>query len=93
MVKVENKEQTEATEVKHYGLIPIISPLTDSDDQRVTVNRLKIWPTYYRENKFEVHFRSEDAQDFIYTGELSGKGVVMVDEWDSSVSPSKKILD
>ena len=57
------------------------------------INRLKIWPKYYIDNKFEVPFRSEDAQDFIYTGELSGKGVIIVAEWDSPVSPSKKILD
>ena len=36
VVKVENKEQTDATEVEYYGLIPIISPLTDGDDQRVS---------------------------------------------------------
>jgi len=93
VVKVENKEQTEATEVEYYGLIPIVSPLTDGDDQRVTVNGLKIWPKYYTDNKFEVPFRSDNAQDFIYTGELSGKGVVMVAEWDSPALPVKEIID
>ena len=57
------------------------------------INRLKIWPKYYIDNKFEVPFRSDNAQDFIYTGELSGKGVVMVAEWDSPALPVKEIID
>ena len=92
VVKVENKEQTDANEVEYYGLIPLISPLTDGDDQRVIMHGLKILPKYYHDNKFEVPFTTSGAQDFIYSGELSGKGVVMVAEWDSPVLPVKEII-
>ena len=93
VIKVENKEQTDADEVEYYGLIPLVSPLTDGDDQSKTQRGLKILPQYYLDNKFEVPFESPNAQDFIYAGELSGKGVVMVAEWDSPVLPVKEIID
>ena len=93
VVKVENKEQTEANEVEYFGLIPVISPLTDGDDQRVTQHGLKFLPKYYLDNKYEVPFRSNNSQDFIYPGELNGKGIVMVAEWDSPVNPVKEIVD
>lgn len=93
VVKVENKEQTDANEVEYFGLIPIVSPLTDGDDQRVVVHGLKILNKYYQENSFEVPFRSDEAQDYIYPGELSGINVTMVAEWDSPVLPVKEVID
>ena len=96
VVKVENKEQTDANEVEYFGLIPLISPLTDGNDQRVIVHGLKILPSYYKnadKNKsFEVPFRSDNAEDYIYSGELSGKNVTIVAEWDSPVLPVKETI-
>ena len=40
-VRVENKEETEALDVEYIGLIPLISPLTDADDQSKISHRLK----------------------------------------------------
>ena len=93
VVKIENKEQTGAFDVEYIGLIPLISPLTDGDDQRKTIWNLKIYVDYYNElNNFEVPFKSDDAQDFIYTGFLKGKGAVIVAEWDSPVLPVKQTI-
>jgi hypothetical protein len=93
VVKIENKEQTGAFDVEYVGLIPLISPLTDGDDQRKTIWNLKIYVDYYNElNNFEVPFKSDDAQDFIYTGFLKGKGAVIVAEWDSPVLPVKQTI-
>ena len=94
VVKVENKERSTAYDVEYVGLIPVISPLTDGDDQRKTVWNLKIYVDYYNSiNRFEVPFISDDAQDFVYTAYLRGKGSVMVAEWDSPVQPVKEIVD
>ena len=41
VVKIENKEQTGAFDVEYVGLIPLISPLTDGDDQRKQYGILK----------------------------------------------------
>jgi hypothetical protein len=93
VVKIENKEQTGAFDVEYVGLIPLISPLTDGDDQRKTIWNLKIYVDYYNTiNNFEVPFRSDDAQDFIYTAFLKGKGAVIVAEWDSPVLPVKETI-
>ena len=94
VVKVENKEQTGAFDVEYIGLIPIISPLTDGDDQRKTQWNLKIYVDYYNKiNTYEVPFNSSGATDFIYTAFLQGKGAVIVAEWDSPVLPVKQTIE
>ena len=97
VVKIENKEQTGASEVEYVGLIPLISPLTDGDDQRKTQWNLKIYVDYYnnKDNNFVVPFpkNNDNVQDFIYTGYLHGKGAVIVAEWDSPVLPVKETID
>ena len=93
VVKIENKEQSTASAVEYVGLIPLISPLTDGDDQRKTQWNLKIYTDYYNTlNNFEVPFDKDDAQDFVYTAFLKGKGAVIVAEWDSPVQPVKEII-
>ena len=93
-VRVENKEETEALDVEYIGLIPLISPLTDADDQSKISHRLKFLPEYYINNKFKVPFPKEGAdQDFIYSGELSNKNITLVPEWDSPILPVKEILE
>ena len=37
-------------------------------------------------------FKSDDAQDFIYTAFLKGKGAIIVAEWDSPVLPVKQTI-
>ena len=95
VVKIENKEQTSAFEVEYVGLIPVISPLTDGDDQRKTQWSLKIYVDYYNneKNNFEVPFNSTNAQDFVYTPFLQGTGAVIVAEWDSPVLPVKETIN
>jgi hypothetical protein len=95
VVKVENKEQTNAFDVEYVGLIPIISPLTDGDDQRKTQWNLKIYTKYYNDiNDFVVPFpKTDSVEDFIYTAFLQGKGAVIVAEWDSPVLPVKETID
>ena len=96
VVKVENKEQSGALEVEYVGLIPIISPLTDGDDQRKTQWNLKIYVDYYnKDNNFIIPFpkNNDNVQDFIYTGYLQGKGAIIVTEWDSPVLPVKETID
>ena len=93
VVKIENKEMTGAFEVEYVGLIPIVSPLTDGDDQRKTQWNLKIYVDYYNNNTFEVPFKSTNAQDFVYTPFLQGKGAVIVAEWDSPVLPVKETIN
>ena len=96
VVKIENKEQTGAFEVEYVGLIPLLSPLTDGDDQRITQWNLKIYVDYYNgDNNFIVPFGNGDTdqdQDFIYTAYLQGKGAVIVAEWDSPVLPVKEAI-
>ena len=94
VIKIENKEQSGAYEVEYVGLIPLISPLLDGDDQRKTQWNLKIYVDYYNTiNDFEVPFETDNATDYIYTTYLQGKGSVIVAEWDSPVLPVKEIID
>ena len=93
VIKIENKEQTGAFDAEYVGVIPLISPLIDSDDQSKILWNLKLYVDYYNtDNKFEVPFKSDDAQDFIFVGLLKGKGAVIVSEWDSPVLPVKQTI-
>ena len=90
ILKIENKEQSMAYDVEYYGLIPLISPLVDGNDQRKIQWALKIYVDYYNGNNFEVPLKGDSAEDFIYPAELKGKGVRIVAEWDSPVLPNKE---
>ena len=92
VIKIENKEQSNAYEVEYVGLIPIITPLLDGDDQRKTDWALKIYAEYYNGFNFEVPLRSDNATDYIYSGYLQGKGSKIVAEWDSPVLPVKELV-
>ena len=92
ILKVENKEESKAYNVSYYGLIPLISPIVDGDDQRKTQWSLKIYADYYNSNDFNVPFGEEDnEEDYIYSAELIGKGVKIIMEWDSPVLPVKEL--
>ena len=90
-VKIENKESSNAIDVEYIGLIPIISPLTDSENQSKISWNLKLFVDYYNSNNFEVPLESDDASDYIYTNELNNKGIILCAEWDSPVLPIKEI--
>ena len=92
VIRVENKEQSTAYDIEYFGLIPIISPLLDADDQRATQWNLKIYADYYNKNNFEVPLESDNATDYIFTASLQGKGVHMISEWDGPVLPSKQLI-
>ena len=91
VLKIENKEESLAYNVEYYGLIPLLSPILDIDDQRKIQRSLQIYVDYYNSHNFEVPLTSDEAEDFIYPNELSGKGVIAVMNWDSPVLPVKEI--
>ena len=93
VIKIENKEESNAYEVEYVGLIPVITPLLDGDDQRKTSWALKIYAKYYNKFKFEVPLTSDNATDYIYTGYLQGKGSIIAAEWDGPVLPVKELVD
>ena len=93
VIKIENKEESNAYEVEYVGLIPIITPLLDGDDQRKTDWALKIFVDYYNGFNFEVPLTNDNATDFIYTAYLQGKGSIIAAEWDSPVLPAKELID
>ena len=93
VIKIENKEESNAYEVEYVGLIPIITPLLDGDDQRKTDWALKIYVDYYNSFKFEVPLTSLNATDYVYTAYLQGKGSIIAAEWDSPVLPVKELID
>ena len=92
VIKIENKEESNAYEVEYVGLIPVITPLLDGDDQRKTDWALKIFVEYYNGFGFEVPLTNDNATDFIYTAYLQGKGSVIAAEWDSPVLPVKEAI-
>ena len=91
ILKVENKEQSLAYNVTYYGLIPLVSPIVNGNDQRKTQWSLQIYVNYYNSHDFQVPLTADDAEDFIYPFELKGKGVTMVLEWDGPVLPVKEL--
>ena len=89
VLKIENKEESLAYDVEYYGLIPLISPIVDGDDQRKTQWSLSMYVDYYTSMHFyEVPLLSLNASDIINPIELQGKGVVMILEWDSPILPT-----
>ena len=90
-LKVENKEESMAYNVEYYGLIPLLSPILDIDDQRKTQRSLQIYVDYYNSHYFQVPLKDDNAEDFIYPTEINGKGAILVMNWDSPVLPVKEI--
>ena len=90
VLKVENKEESPAYDVEYYGLIPLVSPIVDGVDQSVTTWSTKIYVEYYNGNNFQVPLTSLDAYDYVYPSELQGKAVIMAQNWDSPVFPTKE---
>ena len=52
--------------------------------------KFKIFVDYYNSHEFEIPFESYNATDYIYTSDLTDKGVIVVAEWDSPVLPVKE---
>ena len=90
VLKLENKEDSPAFDVEYYGLIPLVSPIVDGVDQSQTSWSLKLYVDYYNSNGFEVPLTALDSFDYIYPAELQGKGVIIVQNWDSPVFPTKE---
>ena len=93
VIRVENKEQSKANDIEYTGIIPIITPLLEINDQRQTQWNIKIYADYFNKYNFEVPFESDNASDYIYIASLQGKGAYMVSEWDGPVSPFKVLID
>ena len=93
VIKVENKEESKAYNVEYVDLIPIITPLLNFNDQRITESKLKIYADYYNSNQFEVPLLSENGFDYINTPALQGKGIDLISEWDSPVKPVKELIN
>lgn len=76
VIRVENKEKSKAKDIEYIGIIPIISPLLEADDQRKTQWNIKIYADYYNKYNFEVPFESDNASDYIYIVSLKEKGFI-----------------
>ena len=91
IIKLENKEESTAYNVSFTEIIPIISPLVNSYDQRRMEYRIKLYSDYYTRHNFEVPLMTPGAEDIIYTAELQEEEVIIGAEWDSPVLPVKEL--
>ena len=91
IVKIENKEESNAYNISLTEIIPLISPYVDSLDQRKMAYRIKLYSEYYNNHNFEVPLLTPGAEDIIYTAELQEKSALIGAEWSSPVLPIKEL--
>ncbi|MCQ2819574.1 MAG: hypothetical protein MJ252_20110, partial [archaeon] len=91
VVKVENKEDSEALNVTYIGVIPIIAPLVDGSDQGSVARTLQLYDKYYKAYKFKLNYEVDSDYDYIDVKYLNDKKVVIVNDWDTPVKPNVEL--
>ena len=83
---VENKENTIASDVSLYTIIPLITPLVEGGDHGTIAHIVEFHKQYYSSHGFTFPWSSTGSEyDFIDYAELSGNGVVVVKDFDTPV--------
>ncbi len=105
VLTAENKEDTNAEEVEHISVVPLISPVVDGNDQASLVYTIEFFNEYYQtykkyfednhgiDNAFIFPYKNADADlrdyDFVDYKTLKCTDAVLSADWDT---PVKTIL-
>ena len=84
---MENLKDAVAYNPTLYIVVPLISPLHDIHNQNSLARSLKVVHHYYRDRSYTFPFADTEGNNFDYLDfkYLSGKGIVLVAEWDQPV--------
>jgi len=98
VLQVENKEDTEALECEYIGIVPIVSPVTDGNDQADLVRGIKFNHKYYTQTvnqykEYKYPFTLLDPRDYDIVDYkfLNKKNTIFVAEWDVPVKHFKLV--
>ena len=91
VLAVENKENSIAKDVNYISLVPLVSPLTDGEDEGSVAKLIPLYEKYYEKHGYTYPWISTDNRgtDYIDYAEVSGKGVCYVDDYDMPVKLKK----
>lgn len=87
-IYLSNLQNTKATNLEYIGVLPLISPILDSDDKGVYVKKARFFNEYYKARNLTVDAGSSDYLDVKF---LNGKKTVFVPEWDMAVTVQKEV--
>ncbi|MCQ2817170.1 MAG: hypothetical protein MJ252_07885, partial [archaeon] len=91
VIKIENKEDSDALNVTYFGVIPLITPVTDGSDQGSITRTIQLYDKYYKAYKFNLRFGEDNEYDYVDTKYLNDKDVIIVNDWDTPVKPNKEL--
>ena len=95
VLAVENKENSVARDVNYISLVPLVSPLTDGEDEGSVAKLIPLYEKYYEKHGYTYPWKSIDNRgtDYIDYAEISGKRVCYVDDYDMPVKLKKVSRD
>ena len=95
VLAVENKENSIAKDVNYISLVPLVSPLTDGEDEGSVAKLIPLYEKYYEKHGYTYPWKSTENRgtDYIDYAEVSGKGVCYVDDYDMPVKLKKVSRD
>jgi hypothetical protein len=84
VLAVENKENSVAKDVNYISLVPLVSPLTDGEDEGSVAKFIPLYEKYYEKHDYTYPWKSTENRgtDYIDYAEVSGKSVCYVDDFD-----------
>ena len=95
VLAVENKENSIAKDVNYISLAPLVSPLTDGEDDGSVAKLIPLYEKYYEKNDYTYPWKSTQNRgtDYIDYAEVSGKAVCYIDDYDMPVKLKKVSRD
>ncbi|KAJ3426543.1 hypothetical protein M0812_26109 [Anaeramoeba flamelloides] len=92
VLNAENKENTKAEDVLHVAVVPLISPVTDGNDQAIVAWEITLDWQYYNNHNWIFPFE-KNLEDFDYLEylELYNFKASLAADWDTSVKIMKEL--
>ncbi len=102
VLTAENKEDTNADEVEHIAVIPLVSPVVDGNDQASLVYTIEFYDQYYKSRQsaadtnafvfpFENATDSSRDYDYIDYKTLKCTDTVLSADWDTPVKTTMEL--
>ena len=92
VLNVENKENTEAIDVKYIALIPLVSPIYSGGDEGAIAPIIPLYENYYEDHNYTypwTDYLVNRGVDYIDYVEVSGINVAYVADYDTPVKIAK----
>eukprot|EP01105_Mastigella_eilhardi_P019188 TRINITY_DN44_c0_g1_i1.p1 TRINITY_DN44_c0_g1~~TRINITY_DN44_c0_g1_i1.p1 ORF type:complete len:2356 (-),score=578.79 TRINITY_DN44_c0_g1_i1:76-6915(-) len=98
VMNCENKEETQASKVRHVSIVPLISPLIDINDQIKLARQVEFDVSYYHSTTnsigdYPFPMQHKGDLDYLDFTRLYNRGDMLAASWDEAVKLARKGRD